>query len=1059
MNLVRHIHDPPPKHSSSESKLASKSSRTLQVRRISEEILLTLGPPSITLSPILLTLLSEVLTVQLISSIDGLDDDWFNQTIIRCLGNSPTALPLGAHPDRHETPVGERTSNHVDNISNPSVTDVTTFPSLALKPTHPFEDDDADPSTTTGQDILNIYLKYAPNSLSVQAGTASQLPALILKMIQVTPLWHPNELSLHSPTTASLVQHSLTAKLTSPSELYHDSQSAHVQSLVRAWTQLDSFRRISQITQLEPELIKSDALSLLSSLVNPLNQTIDALVLEEQNHTTRLAVLDSWKSVVIETLRRLEDSQINGVLLFQNMQDWLLDRIQLIEAPLCSPPSFQSLHTNTSMPTHTSLASQNALSSHDIVEGTADDRTCYMTMPLIPSYEHQRETDLGGSHRGQIHRRHGSSAEPQGGSPSRPISSTHLHESINHSDSIYQGTNNIPEEGDMTEGYSFEEPVEAVPSESGGRSSFDLPQSGSPAAVSAQFAQSQHRKMSITSNSDASALRDTSLSAISGEAFVLDNRPSFAVSVTDISAPGAFDSKGLVKHKRDMEFLIAVEVAGVPGFIVTRKWVELEKMDGELGKLKMIGLGTKAFPRALLPSNLNFKMSDHIVRELEGYLQHLLNDDRYAKSQPVINFFAKERSGSSKSGLINPLNTLLSSTQSTWDTIGKGVASVGNNVVAKPVNMATQGLSQLSKGVLAGLPFGAKDGSSNSRTSHESQDSRGPAEFLDQDPKGMKIEQAKTKQPSLQDRLRQFSISTNSSNNTSSESLATLSSVEQNSSQQAVQPPQAFSETIMHSPVISERLTTEPGVIPPWTMSDGLQRSSDDSQPADLSPQTPRQHMTPNTPTASTANAGYTIVSPPSSPGKSTVEAEVTKADSAVTTGYVEVSKPPKDDAELRTLSEPGPAARESSETGTTKVQTTLDGSDFEAVLIALMSVLEAAYGLERQANDRSSVGPASWSMRRGMLRVLETVVRTTSLNGQLKRAVGSVLDQIGDPEWIAGCVAVPEKKEEAKEPIDRSPEAKARRRDEARKLFVESWGTLKIGLGSNGMSLSHLYN
>ena len=79
--------------------------------------------------------------------------------------------------------------------------------------------------------------------------------------------------------------------------------------------------------------------------------------------------------------------------------------------------------------------------------------------------------------------------------------------------------------------------------------------------------------------------------------------------------------------------------------------------------------GTKAFPRAPLPST-NFQTSENLCHSLEQYLEALLRDDRYATSEPVLIFFAKERTDSKgRAVALQPLAFL-----------GRGVNNLGKGV-------------------------------------------------------------------------------------------------------------------------------------------------------------------------------------------------------------------------------------------------------------------------------------------------------------------------------------------------------------------------------------------
>ncbi|KAH9814169.1 hypothetical protein DFH28DRAFT_929254 [Melampsora americana] len=1040
MNLVRHIHDPPSSNSSWESKQSRKSQRTLQVRRISEEILLTLGPPPITVSPIILSLLSEVLTVQLISGVNSLDDDWFNRTIITYLGTvTPTLNPVESSSEVESLV----SSDPLDNLPS-TTTSLQTRSSPLSSPVESFVHSvNPDNSLSiTGHNLLNLYLKSTPDVLSDDLDpttSSSRLPEPIPLLFQITPIWSPQQLTINSPTTASLLMLQHSSNHLPTAEPFTNSRNPNVQSLVKIWTHLDSFRRISQITELKSQLIKGDAISLLSSLVAPLDQTITALIDQEDDQATCHTLLNTWQFVVVETLRRLEDANINGALVFQNMQDWVLDRIQRIE-------------TDEPDPQHLSVTSTKLSEAHNLsrngpaAEENREERIAYMTIPHMPSMDKSADS----SPRSQTLPKRSDDA-----SFSRPIHSeiaTGRHQSSSSSSTppVYlcesppsnlqldripsqppispirnhTSIKDVPEEGDMADGFSFDDANDMVTKHHQPLQNSHIPSQAARSPSSDPNVAAQSNRSSSQSYERASTESQTAASS------------TFSVSVTDISCPTAFDTKGLIKSRRDLEFMIAVEVSGVPGFIVTRKWTELEKMDTGISKLRLIGLGTKSFPRALLPTNLNFKTSDHIVREIEGYLSHLLNHERYAESSPVVDFFSKERSGSTNKGLINPLG--LGSLQSTWDTIGKGVVSV-----TKPVNMAGQGLSQLSKGVLAGLPFGmtnqkeiAHDDESLSKVNHT-------------EPK-----QAQSNKMNFQNRFQRFSISaTSSSASTSNSSLDSPPSVPEQSQPQV-------QLTVLYPNPDSPHLVTESEVTPIQSrhvipeavtprMSKGYEFEEEESEEKVC-------FTPPSQPSLSEPPKMIKVEKVEEEVGKEIkrlkeerkIEEELIRKEE-IKKEEIKKEEIKKEEIKKEEIKKEEIKKEEIKKEEIKKEESQINESDLEAILIALMSVLEAAYGLNEKQD---------WSMKRGMLRVLETILRTKKWSSVLKNGLEGVLKQVQEPKMIQEWIG--EKKgssrdEKSVEEIDFSDEAKSKRKNLAKKLFVECWNGLKIGLGSNATELA----
>ena len=159
--------------------------------------------------------------------------------------------------------------------------------------------------------------------------------------------------------------------------------------------------------------------------------------------------------------------------------------------------------------------------------------------------------------------------------------------------------------------------------------------------------------------------------------------PQVTVSVTDLSPPTAYDN-GRIKNKRELAFLVAVEVEGSSaGFILERSWAELEKMDAQLFKAVPLA-GSAALKRALLPSTL-YRTSEQISKELEAYLKYILTEAQYAQSEPVLTFFQKERVESGK-----PLDIWMLGRGAT-----KGLARTGG--------MATKGIGQISSALQGSL--------------------------------------------------------------------------------------------------------------------------------------------------------------------------------------------------------------------------------------------------------------------------------------------------------------------------------------------------------------------
>ncbi|CAH7672998.1 hypothetical protein PPACK8108_LOCUS7859 [Phakopsora pachyrhizi] len=1036
MNLVRELND-----LSNRSCTKSRSAqRTSQTRRISQEILLTLGPPSVTLSSLPLTLLSEILTVQIVSTTNSFDGDWFNSFIIQTLGSSPSSQV----PSEIVEPLEVLYSNQAFSGSQQNIE------SIGL----------------TGNDVISFYLKNFSNfgSSSSTDSLADFIPDQLKDLFEKTPTWK-SDLKLDEFTLKDLLS---VENITGPGCLIKpdDMIDPERENLVRIWNQLDSFRRISHLSDLDRATVKSDAISLLSALVMFMNQTMDRFVEREKSQEKKDLLSSKWKSVAVETLRRLESPTLNGQTLFANLQEWIVELLYSsqnvsTQSDVRGGEAFKAISTEKQTKDTSNIS---RITNGDEI------RTMLMAMPSVPpASQSSREPpsyDLGDPHpppldkslkannpkvnQAQSRDRSASftrtAASPpdseMGASPPRQsFTMKEVNDPIkqmNHADSRISPTTSrlayhIPEDGDLTDDYSFDELNESGDM---GTSVLDKPSRDRMPSVSSSKGSSRPGSRR-QSNAEPSSLTPNRSSSGRPSPPTSVTRPHFTVTVTDMSSSSAFDPKtGLIKQKKEIEIMIAIESQLVSGFIVTRKWTEFEKLDSELNKLKLVGIGTKAFPRALLPSHLNFKTIDHLLRESQAYLDCLLNNDKYFQSEPVRKFFAKERSGSSSNG---PILNLFNSTQSTLDSIGKGVANVGKEVVNKPVDLAAQGFNRLSKGVLRGLSL---SGPSTQRIEDQveviqksiDEERREAQNNQHSTIKDLKTERRSTESVSeiSEDLIKRHSenfVSNITPEKQKDSPLEWEGSVEMDLSNTTVEefrpdPSREISsrnaEDLEQSNAI-ENLPAEPKRI--VEVENVFEKPI---KPINLQPKEPK----------------------PNSSGRTTV---MNSVESSEFSTFTFQSSPSKKNTQ--------PIADQSQ---TVK----LNEQEFDAVIVGMMSVLEAAYGLE--SNGSISSG---WSMRRGVLRILETVLRTTSWNGLIRKSIGDGLSRVSNVESVASIVgdvreslwpggvwfseARSEREEierrKRKEKKDEDLEEERRRRkDEAKKLFLDSWASLKIGLGSN---------
>lgn len=959
MNLVRELND----RSNSKSPPSAHDriiQRQVQTRRISEEILLTLGSSSVTSSPLTLNLATEILTVQLISITSSCNHTWFNKTLVDLLGSTAPSQASGSSSTSAKsglTPLSEGVKESVqsgdlqeacstsaaldslDNLSDPinAPSNVSEFPDDML--------------TVLGNDILIAYLK-SPQNFHLSTRTNLNHHIGLQDLFNHTLNWTPVTI------ISALEQENLLRS--SPGD------STHAKTLIKLFNHFSSFQETSKNVKLASDVLKVNAISVLSALAPLMNYTIDELLAIQPDQASKQDLCRTWKSVIVETLRRLELSPTIDLDIFGNLQEWILDQLRSIKTNKLNRPSPSSkLEVDSRMG-----SSEATPVSHQIQK----DRIHYMSLPNIPpttgsSYdgtyrppsqsqdvassgpEHTWEKSQSSATEAVLSRHRASSIgrtaisppTSEGGFSQRrsslqdPFTSPPgPFQSSNFSQSLSPFSVRLPEEGDMTEGYSLDEADDTGdldPSHS--NQSISHPLSSSASTVSTgldHLPESSSRSNSTFSNSVTSSPQPA----------------SFNVSVTDMSSPSAFEPKtGLIKQKKDLSFLIAVEAPPVPGFIVTRGWPELERMDAAINKKKMIGVGTKAFPRALLPTSLNFKVIDHVIRELEGYLECLLNDERYSKSEPVLKFFAKERSGMNGRG--GAMNNIFNTTSSTLDSIGKGVASVGKEVVSKPVDLATIGLNRLSKGVFSGLPFGGSP-----TASKEATEERPCLEIANQGKSLQSFNSADSRQFSSDASADSSQVGEASQDRTSANEYRTPTNAEHFTNH--ANGLESNDKKIQEQSLVSDRV--EPRTNP--------RSYSETRLPSDLNSKEGRKSL----PSSSLLDRE------PSNVQRSNTLGPTSKTEPMISSHTAPVPSTVKPSTVQK------PVKSMSTVVGTSRPSSTgasLTGKEFDAVIIGLISILEAAYGLDQRGPGSGTHTP--WSMKRGVLRVLETILRTTSFS------------------------------------------------------------------------------
>ncbi|MBW0501689.1 hypothetical protein O181_041404 [Austropuccinia psidii MF-1] len=990
-------------------------------RNISQEILLTLASPSITSSPIITSLLSEILAVQLISLIESYDEDHFNQFIINSLGAVSAQVSQETVQEIKES-VKQVNQQDPSTISNsPSINSSShssPLPNYFLN--------------LNGNQIINTYLKTLPD-LNFNSINFLHQNNSLQNIFNSTPLWSSN---------LTLTQSQLSNLLS------QINPTVEIESLIKIWNHLDSFQKTVQVNPLKSDMIKRDAIVLLSALAPLITHVMNTIIQQENDPTQKTHLSNNWTSVVVETLRRLESDRIIELKIFGNLQDWIIHLLNHLDKNILSD------QLNLKFDQLPSIIPKES--------NQYDHKISYMAIPFIPSNQSSPSkspsSNLQSKDLGSIHTHHqpwekltssqanspddrprsfsftrtATSPPSSDWEPSHRQSLPRSHLS-NRSSTMSIHPSNLshsfkipfhpPQEGDMTEGYSLDQSSEDEDM------NFD------------SFKQSDQENSRRTSNTfdnsflsnplfSSSPKQQHSHQATSSPQKEPQQQQTFTVSVTDMSSPTAFDPKtGLIKQKKDINLLIAVEAKLVPGFIVTRKWSELERMDNAINKMKIIGVGTLAFPRALLPTSLNFKTIEHVLRELEAYLECLLNNERYSKSEPVLKFFAKERSGMNDRS--SSINNLFNSTSSTLDSIGKGVANVGKEVVGKPVDIATMGFNKFSKGVLSGLPFTVNSSTKEQTENRNSIDAKIDKDFV----------QSRRSSASV----TRFFLDDGRKANESHESLTNVSSVKSIQEENTVQ---SFKDSITEPSKLDE-----PDTKTGTSLVGGSELRTIQDQPI--------SSATERSPKSSISEDRIGLVGTRSRASSMILGSEL-----------LELSPESKAAIDLKTNSKP---IFEPSEVK-------LTGQEFDAIVVGIVSVLEAAYGIESNPNGNLTTG---WSMKRGILRVLETVLRTTSLSKLIKKSIEEIIEKFEKVETYVGFInqlkstlwpdghwkTVKQSSqqpgeganhfnhenhdESTKKLIELELEAKKKRKEEARRLFLNSWSSLKLGLGSNATDLA----
>lgn len=480
---------------------------------------------------------------------------------------------------------------------------------------------------------------------------------------------------------------------------------------------------------------------------------------------------------------------------------------------------------------------------------------------------------------------------------------------------------------------------------------------------------------------------------------------------------------------------------------LARKYLEFEKMDQGIKKA-LPQSGTKGFPRAPLPST-NFQTSDNLCRSLENYLEALLREPRYAACDPVARFFEKERTDS-KAGVVNPLVFLGQGV----NNIGKGVTGVGKGI-GRSGEMATRsiatGFNQFTNTITA-LP-GLK------RTSSGHMESGGP-------PTPTKTNNVPASSSPMHRRSSADSLSAQGASGSkqnltspSTTSLATsISSVKEEDEQEptALPSPSTVEPALVDTAATAEESSASDNPPPPVPKADPpalLPRPASpggydvpesslrtvaspvDSTPKDLPevttsrPSTAMQTETPpgfsytprkkaNVPTAS--EQAEAVIKHPEMTEEDAYPAAPVDAGGRMSFDELlekdrELQKKMAEKEAVREqlnndlLPDPLSSGMEKTSSGQsqkaagtapahriTQQSTTsnLSAMEFSSVLSFAMAILEEAYELS----------DSTWNLRRGILRMLETVLRT-SYAGVIRAGMTKLVQSVSEEDFYVSQI------------------------------------------------------
>lgn len=416
--------------------------------------------------------------------------------------------------------------------------------------------------------VLRIIENFRPGTPDTQTQLVRQLEhSLFSKDIELL-FPAPQDPQLVSVLAKNSARHKNVThhdyQLADLSDSFHEYvekiDSGSGEKLLRLWTQLDHFGYMVDVTQPDSVQLQEDAIALLKKVLHAKAEDADLADENEKIKQARYAAY--WTACEMVILRLAQNPNADA---FEPLQDWILRELQsrYWQAFLRSDEQAGSLASSLHLPNDADPgASSSSEPSASTSKHTLD---AYEAAPMAREGLPTRSVSTGDSG-GDI----GSSmsfhdepsadiaaAAPTAASMSRSASATSPAKvrqsslgldidlssnlALHHDPGIVSPTRDVDSVTAVETALSKENSEVVVPAQSDFTSPDGFNSSQSTLTLSSQ-----------DDNEDAQSLQN----------------PAFSVTLTDLSPPSAFHNSH-VKNKRDLEFLIAVEVEGQPGYIVS----------------------------------------------------------------------------------------------------------------------------------------------------------------------------------------------------------------------------------------------------------------------------------------------------------------------------------------------------------------------------------------------------------------------------------------------------------------------------------------------------------